>query len=184
MSNNGKKDDGPTPERRRLLKEAMLGGIVGAALLPERWARPVVEAVVVPAHAQTSPGQTTTTTTAAPVTTTTTTAAPVTTTTTTAAPVTTTTTTTPALSDIRLKRDIEWVARLENGIDLYRYRYLWSDVEYVGVMAQKVAPVMPEAVISGHDGYLRVQYDRLGLRLMTWEQWLASTHEQSSQVVN
>jgi Chaperone of endosialidase len=78
-----------------------------------------------------------------------------------------------ASSDVRLKRDIEAVSRLDNGIGLYRYRYLWSDQEYVGVMAQEVESVVPDAVTSGPDGYLRVHYDRLGLRLMTWNEYSA-----------
>jgi hypothetical protein len=77
------------------------------------------------------------------------------------------------LSDIRLKRDIVRVARLDNGMDLYRYRYLWSDQLYVGVMAQEVAAITPDAVMRGADGYLRVDYARLGLRMQTWEEWLA-----------
>ena len=46
-------------------------------------------------------------------------------------------------SDIRLKRDVALVGRLDNGLGLYRYRYLWSDTVYVGVMAQEVALVRP-----------------------------------------
>jgi hypothetical protein len=79
--------------------------------------------------------------------------------------------TTQLPSDARLKRDIVLLARLENGAGLYRYRYLWSDTEYVGVMAQEIAAVVPEAVVRGADGYLRVDYARLGLRLMTWDEW-------------
>jgi len=75
-------------------------------------------------------------------------------------------------SDIRLKRDIAQVGELDSGINLYRYRYLWSDTTYVGVMAQEVAEVVPEAVLRGADGYLRVDYARLGLRLQTWDQRL------------
>jgi hypothetical protein len=75
-------------------------------------------------------------------------------------------------SDIRLKRDIAQVGELDSGI--YRYRYLWSDTIYVGVMAQEVAAVKPEAVLRGADGYLRVDYARLGLRLQTWDQWAAA----------
>jgi hypothetical protein len=41
-------------------------------------------------------------------------------------------------------------------------------------MAQEVAAVKPEAVLRGADGYLRVHYERLGLRLQTWEQWAAA----------
>ncbi len=77
-------------------------------------------------------------------------------------------------SDIRLKRDIAQVGELDGGINLYRYRYLWSDTIYVGVMAQEVAAVKPEAVQRGADGYLRVDYARLGLRLKTWDQWTAA----------
>jgi hypothetical protein len=77
----------------------------------------------------------------------------------------------PVPSDVRLKRDIVRLGRLENGIGLYQYRYNWSDQRYVGVMAQEVATVAPGAVAPGPDGYLRVDYARLGLRLQTWEQW-------------
>jgi hypothetical protein len=76
-------------------------------------------------------------------------------------------------SDARLKRDIVKVGRLANGLPLYRYRYLWSDTEFVGVMAQEVALLMPEAVARGDDGYLRVDYGRLGTRLMTLAAWSA-----------
>jgi hypothetical protein len=77
-------------------------------------------------------------------------------------------------SDIRLKRDITQVGEVDSGINLYRYRYLWSDTVYVGVMAQEVAAVKPDAVLRGADGYLRVDYARLGLRLQTWDQWTAA----------
>jgi hypothetical protein len=76
-------------------------------------------------------------------------------------------------SDVRLKRDITQVG-VASGLGLYRYRYLWSDTAYVGVMAQEVAAVMPEAVQRGADGYLRVDYSRLGLRLQTWDEWVAA----------
>jgi hypothetical protein len=79
-----------------------------------------------------------------------------------------------SISDIRLKRDIAQVGEIDRGINLYRYRYLWSDTTYVGVMAQEVAAVKPEAVVRGADGYLRVDYARLGLRLQTLDQWAAA----------
>ena len=77
------------------------------------------------------------------------------------------------VSDCRLKRDAVLLARLDNGIGVYRYRYLWSDTVYVGVMAQEVAKITPSAVIRASDGYLRVNYARLGLRMMTWDEWTA-----------
>ena len=76
------------------------------------------------------------------------------------------------VSDLRLKRDIALLARLDNGIGLYRYRYHWSDTVYVGVMAQEVAAIVPHAVVQGADGYLRVAYQYLGLRLLTWDEWV------------
>jgi hypothetical protein len=79
------------------------------------------------------------------------------------------------ISDIRLKHQVTCVGQLENGIGLYRFKYLWGEQNYVGVMAQEVAAVVPDAVAQGTDGYLRVNYARLGLNLKTWEEW---THDQ------
>jgi hypothetical protein len=41
-------------------------------------------------------------------------------------------------------------------------------------MAQEVQQVVPEAVTRGEDGYLRVFYERIGVRFETYQQWLAS----------
>jgi hypothetical protein len=82
----------------------------------------------------------------------------------------------PVESDARLKRDITLIARLDDGLGLYRYRYLWSDTVYVGVMAQEVALLHPDAVVRDPlDNYLRVDYGRLGLKLMTLQEWQASS---------
>jgi hypothetical protein len=79
------------------------------------------------------------------------------------------------MSDIRAKHDIALLGRLDNGLGFYRFSYHGSDQAYVGVMAQEVETVMPEAVVHGApDGYLRVDYDKLGVRMQTWEEWLAS----------
>lgn len=66
------------------------------------------------------------------------------------------------------------LGRLDDGLGWYRFSYNGSDKAYVGVMAQEVQAVMPEAVLRGRDGYLLVNYDRLGLRMQTWDEWLAS----------
>jgi hypothetical protein len=79
-------------------------------------------------------------------------------------------------SDIRLKEDIVPLGRLDNGIGLYRFRYKGNDrTVYVGVMAQQVREIVPSAVARGRDGYLRVDYDKLGLEFMTWDAWTART---------
>jgi hypothetical protein len=46
-------------DRRPLLK--VLGAGTALSLLPKSWTRPVVQSIVVPAHATASPGTTTTT---------------------------------------------------------------------------------------------------------------------------
>jgi hypothetical protein len=66
------------------------------------------------------------------------------------------------------------LGHLHNGLGFYRFSYNGSDKTYVGVMAQEVQAVLPEAVVRGGDGYLRVYYDRLGLRMQTWDEWVAS----------
>ena len=83
-------------------------------------------------------------------------------------------------SDVRLKTDIVPLGKRSDGIALYRYRYLWSGKEYVGVMAQEVAAIRPDAVLQGTDGFLRVDYGKLGTRLMTFDEW---SWQKAAQVV-
>ena len=77
-------------------------------------------------------------------------------------------------SDVALKHDIVRLAYLGNGIGFYRFAYNGSNEVYVGVLAQEVQKVAPEAVVRGRDGYLRVHYDRIGVRFQTYRQWIAS----------
>jgi len=77
-------------------------------------------------------------------------------------------------SDIRLKHDVVLIGHLDNGLGFYRFAYNGSEKAYVGVLAQEVQSVEPDAVVVGRDGYLRVFYDKLGLKLQTYEQWIAS----------
>src|ERR1051326_2194892 len=84
----------------------------------------------------------------------------------------------PHHSDARLKRELVPVGRLPNGLNIYRFRYVGQNQLYVGVMAQEVAAIVPNAVARGNDGYLQVNYDRLGLRLERWEDWSSSRADQ------
>jgi hypothetical protein len=77
-------------------------------------------------------------------------------------------------SDMRLKHDITLLGRLGNGLGYYRFVYDGGEEAYVGVMAQEVRMVVPEAVVRGRDGYFRVLYDKIGLQFQSYEQWLAS----------
>jgi hypothetical protein len=77
-------------------------------------------------------------------------------------------------SDVTLKHDITLLGRLANGLGFYRFSYNGSNQAYVGVMAQEVQTIMPEAVVRGRDGYLKVFYDKLGLKFQTYDGWIAS----------
>ena len=83
-------------------------------------------------------------------------------------------------SDIRLKQDIVPLARLDNGVELYRFRYRGSDPTlYVGVMVQEVQKIQPSAVWRDQGGYFVVDYERIGVKFMTWKEWLARIGEAS-----
>jgi len=77
-------------------------------------------------------------------------------------------------SDMALKQKIFFLGYLDNGLGFYRFSYNGSDKAYVGVMAQEVQTVMPAAVVRGGDGYLRVFYDKIGVKFETYDQWIAS----------
>jgi Protein of unknown function (DUF3300) len=74
-------------------------------------------------------------------------------------------------SDIALKHDIVLLGHLSNGLGFYRFSYNGSTKAYVGIMAQEVQQVMPDAVARGRDGYLLVYYDKLGLKFESYEEW-------------
>jgi hypothetical protein len=66
-------------------------------------------------------------------------------------------------SDRRLKTDIVRIGSLPSGIGYYSFRYLWSPVEHVGVLAQEVLDVAPHAVAMQDNGFYAVDYGALGL---------------------
>ena len=68
-------------------------------------------------------------------------------------------------SDRRLKKDVTRVAEHPAGFGVYRFKYLWSDTEYRGVLAQEVLAAMPEAVVRGDDGFLRVDYAAIDMQM-------------------
>jgi hypothetical protein len=77
-------------------------------------------------------------------------------------------------SDFRLKHEIILLGHLNNGLGFYRFVYNGGEKAYVGVIAQEVQRVIPQAVVRGRDGYLRVFYDKAGLKFQTYDQWIAS----------
>lgn len=62
-------------------------------------------------------------------------------------------------SDKRLKENIKAVGKLNNGLTVYCFNFNGSKVPQIGLLAQEVKEVKPQAVIEGDDGYLRVRYD-------------------------
>lgn len=75
-------------------------------------------------------------------------------------------------SDIHSKENVVLLGHLADGLGFYRFNYIAGETTYVGVMAQEVQAVHPEAVVRGPDGYLRVSYDQLGLRMQTFDAWI------------
>jgi hypothetical protein len=73
-------------------------------------------------------------------------------------------------SDRRLKENIVQVGTHPLGIGLYLFEYkaphrdLHGAGRHFGVMADEVEQVMPEAIRTGADGYLAVDYGLLGIR--------------------
>ena len=82
-------------------------------------------------------------------------------------------------SDIRLKHNIALLGQLDNGLGLYRFSYNGSDKAYVGVMAQEVEAIRPDAVVRGSDGYLRVVLRSARITHAKLEDWMAVGREDS-----
>jgi hypothetical protein len=65
-------------------------------------------------------------------------------------------------SDRRLKTDIEAIGKLDNGLTVYRYRYKAGGPMLLGVMADEVAVLKPEAYIPNVVGdFAAVDYAKL-----------------------
>lgn len=62
-------------------------------------------------------------------------------------------------SDRRVKQDIAPVGKLDNGLTVYKFRYKGHPAVHIGLMAQEVQEVHPEAVGSV-GGILTVDYDQ------------------------
>lgn len=64
-------------------------------------------------------------------------------------------------SDIRLKHNINEIGIHKVGVPVYEFSYNGSDDRFIGVMAQDLLPVMPEAVRTMGNGYYAVNYGML-----------------------
>lgn len=66
-----------------------------------------------------------------------------------------------AMSDRRLKENIVQVGEHSLGVPICEYNYIGEPERHIGVMAQDVLPIMPEAVITMPNGYMAVNYGAL-----------------------
>lgn len=63
-------------------------------------------------------------------------------------------------SDIRLKKNIKKISTRPDGLNVYEFDYIWGGGRQIGLMAQEVQGVYPDAV-SESDGYLMVNYSKV-----------------------
>lgn len=63
-------------------------------------------------------------------------------------------------SDRRLKDNIKRVGTLDNGLPVYVFTYKGDDGPVLGLMADEVEQVHPEAVVTDPSGFKMVDYDR------------------------
>ena len=74
-----------------------------------------------------------------------------------------------AMSDIRMKENIEFIGYLPNGLGVYEYEYkpefkdhpLAGHGKFRGVMAHEVEKLIPNAIFETKDGYKAVDYSKL-----------------------
>lgn len=66
-------------------------------------------------------------------------------------------------SDRRLKTDVQRIGVRPDGLGVYSYRYVWGDARHVGVMADEVRQIYPDAVTTVN-GYDKVDYTQLQYR--------------------
>ena len=74
-------------------------------------------------------------------------------------------------SDPRVKENVVEIGRHAAGFGLYLFDYkpefkaIAGEGRMFGVMADEVAKIVPEAVLADDNGYLRVDYAKLGITL-------------------
>tara|TARA_B100000287_G_scaffold430408_2_gene485599 strand:+ start:191 stop:985 length:795 start_codon:yes stop_codon:yes gene_type:complete len=64
-------------------------------------------------------------------------------------------------SDRRLKKDIKKIGKSIDGYNIYRYKYLDEDKEYIGAMADEVIKKNPKAVYRMDNGFIGVDYNQI-----------------------
>lgn len=65
-----------------------------------------------------------------------------------------------AFSDQRLKKNVKRIGTRKDGLGVYEFDYIWGGARQIGLMAQEVQAVYPDAV-SEIDGFLAVDYSKV-----------------------
>ena len=65
-------------------------------------------------------------------------------------------------SDVRLKHNIKKLGKIK-GHNLYEFEYIGDDSKHIGVMAQEVKKIKPDAVIEMPNGFMAVDYSKIGV---------------------
>ena len=78
---------------------------------------------------------------------------------------------TTASSDIRLKEQVRYLATILNDLKVYSFKYIGNNKTYVGVMAQDLLGIYPEAVVTGNNGFYEVKYGLLGIKMISLSEW-------------
>ena len=76
------------------------------------------------------------------------------------------------------------LGRLDNGIGVYSFRYRGNDRTrpMSASWRRKWQTIVPDAVSRERSGYLLVDYDKLGLEFLTWDEWVARGSTRSQAV--
>jgi hypothetical protein len=69
-------------------------------------------------------------------------------------------------SDLRLKENVIRIGTTRHGLPFYTFNYVGKPERYAGLIAQDVLSIMPEAVSIADDGFYRVDYQRLQIRML------------------
>ena len=78
-----------------------------------------------------------------------------------------------AYSDARLKRNIKLISTRWDGLKIYTYNYVWSDVKWVGVIAQDLLQQeqFASSVTLESNGFYSVDYNKINFKMIMANQY-------------
>lgn len=78
-----------------------------------------------------------------------------------------------AYSDVRLKHNIELIQTRSDGLKIYAYNYVWSDIRWIGVVAQDLLQQsqFASAVKLEQNGFYSVDYRQINFEMTTADQY-------------